>query len=315
MEAWMRVLTINLRSNKLKKQFTFGANHTLGQEDLNIDVTISKSMNTLKDEAIVKIDNLTQSEITQLIMGEFYDVSIFAGYRNGNVNKIFDGGVYYISNKLNADKSSTCIIICTSKLVAKYGQSRINLTLNSGINLYSAIKFICRRGGVPDSNVSTQLKKDFIDKVITVNADTANWLDKLVSQNNQLIVNSDSILGNSFSIFDAAKSNNRVIRLNPENIILTGGYPRLTNEGLNLTILPTFNFMCGDTIQIDNAIVDVSVSNKSQVSKNYGAFFSQYGQYMVFEIKYHLQNRGSDFTLEMLCKSRDRISNYIGGVK
>lgn len=315
MEAWMRVLTVNLTSSKLKKQMTFGANHTKGQMDLSIDVRISKYMSSLKDEAIVKISNLTQSEVTQIITGEFYDVDIFCGYRNANIAKIFSGGIFYITNQLNADRTNTVIMICTSRLVAKYGQNRINLTLNSGINLYSAIKFICRRAGIQDSNVSTQLKKDFINEVMSVNDSASSWLDLLANQNTQLITNSDSIFNQTFSIFDAAKSNNRCIKLNPDVIIVTGGFPRLTNNGLNITILPTFAFMCGDTIQIDNSIIDVSVSEKRDVSKNYGAYFSKYGQYMIFEMVYHLQNRGSEFTLQLNCKSRDRISAYVGGVK
>lgn len=311
----MRVLTVNLTSTKLKKQFIFGGNYAKKENDLAIEVEVKKYMSSLKDEAVVKISNLTQSEITQIIMGEFYDVDIYCGYRNGNIQKIFSGGVFYISNTLNENKTNTCIIICTSKLVAKYGQNRINLTLNSGINLYSAVKFICKRAGIPNANVSEQLKKDFIQEILSVNDTASSWLDKLCKQNNSLIQNADSILDQTFSIFDAAKSNNRCIKLLPDNIIVTGGFPRLTNDGLDITILPTFSFMCGDTIQIDNSIIDVSASSKSEVSKNYGVQFSQYGQYMIFEMKYHLQNRGSAFTLKMLCKNRDKISAYVGGVK
>lgn len=315
MEAWMRVLTVTLTSTKLKKQFTFGANYTKGKDDLNIDVTIHKYMSSMKDEAVVKIDNLTYNEITQLMMGEFYDIDIYTGYRKANIDKVFSGGVFYMSNKLNANKTNTLIIICTSKLVAKYGQNRLNLTLNSGINLYSAINFICRRAGIPNSNVSTQLKKEFLDEVIQINDTATSWLDKLCSSHTNLIPNADATLGQTFSIFDANRSNNRCIKLTPNNILLTGGYPRLTSEGLDLTILPSFNFMCGDTIQIDNSIIDVSVSTKSEVAHNYAAYFSQKGQYMIYQMVYRLQNRGSDFTLRLMCKNRDRISAYVGGVK
>lgn len=315
MDAWMRVLTVNLTSTKLKKQFTFGGNYSKKKEDLAIKATINKYMSPLKDEAIVEISNLTQSEITQIIMGEFYDVDIYCGYRGQNIQKVFSGGVFYISNKLEQDRTNTCILICTSKLVAKYGQKRMNLTLNSGINLYSAIKFICRRAGIPDSNVSTQLKKDFLTEVMAVNDSAASWLDLLCQSNNQLIPNSDSIINQTFSIFDATKSNNRCIKLNPENIIMSGGPPRLTDTGVNFTILPTFAFMCGDTIQIDNSLLNVYAESRTEAAKNIGAYFSKSGQYMIFQMEYKLQNRGPAFTLKLLCKSRDRISNYVGGVK
>lgn len=313
MEAWMRALTVTLTSTKLKKQFTFGANYVNNRPDLNIDVTVNKYMSSLKDHAIVRIDNLTYNEITQIVMGEFFDIDIWTGYRNASINKIFSGGVFYISNQLNANKTHTAIIICTSKMVAKFGQSRLNLTLNSGINMYSAINFICRRAGMPNANISTQFKKQFLDEVMNVNDTATSWLDKLCSENTNFIQNADAITGQTFSIFDAAKSNSRVIKLTPGNILLTGGYPRLTTDGLKLTLLPSFAFMCGDVIQIDNSIIDISVTSKSEVSKNYAAYFSQKGQYMIYEMNYHLCNRDSDFTLTLLCKNRDRISAYVGG--
>ena len=312
MDAWRRSLKIILTSTKLKKQFIFGDNYLSGNTDLNIDVSVNKYMSSLKDSAVVQIDNVTYNEITQIVMGEFFDIDIFCGYQQ-LTNKIFSGGVFYISNKLNADKTNTMIIICTSKLVAKYGQQRLNLTLNSGINMYAAINFICRRAGIPNSNVSTQFKKDFISEVINVNSTATSWLDQLCQSNSTFIQNADAILDQTFSIFDAAKSNSRIIKLTPENILLTAGYPRLTTEGLRVTLLPTFNFMCGDVIQIDNEIIDISISSQDEVVNNYAAYFSQKGQYMIYEMNYHLCNRNSDFSLTLQCKNRDRISDYVGG--
>ena len=312
-KAWKRVLTVVLTSTKLKKSFTFGANYLKGKDDLNIKASINKFMSSLKDTCVVEIDNLTYNEITQIIMGEFYNLQIWAGYEKGNINKVFDGGVLYLSNKLNDDKTSTLIILGASQLVAKYGQSRINLSLNSGINLYSAINFICRRAGIQNSNVSTQFKKVFLQEVMNVNDSVGSWLDKLASNNGSYITNSDGILENTFSIFDSAVSNSRVIALKNSDILLTGGFPRLTNEGLELTLLPTFNFICGDVIKIDNSILDISVTSQQEISKNYGAFFSQKGEYMITEMIYVLQNRGPSFNLKLNCKNRDRISAYIGG--
>ena len=312
MYAWMRNLSVKLTSRKLKKSFVYGENHRQNEDDLNINVSIHKYMSTLKDEAVVKIDNLTYSEVTQILMGEFYDIEIFAGYRSATTNKVFDGGVLYITNHLNDDRTNTIIILCASKLVARYGQKRLNLTLNSGINMYSALKYVCKKAGMPNSNISTQFKKRLISEVSSVTTTVSSWLDQLCQENTSFIPNSDSILQQSFSIFDAAKSNNRVIKLDNENISLIGGYPRLTNEGLTLTLLPTFNFMCGDVIKIDNSIIDISVDFREQVSKNYGAYFSQKGQYMIYKMTYTLSNRGNRFDLVLECKNRDRISAYIG---
>lgn len=313
MDAWMRVLWVKLTSKKFKKSFIYGANENIEYgEDLGISITGHKYMSALQDSFTVKINNLTYSEITQLVMGQFYDIEIFAGYKNANVSRIFKGGVLYISNQLNSDKTNTAIIICTSEMVAKYGQSRINLTLNSGINLYSAIKFVCDKAGMPNSNISTQFKKEFLTEVLNVNNSPGSWIDKLCKNNNTFITNSDSILDQTFSIFDAARSNSRIIKLRESDISLINGPPQLNSEGLTLWLLPTFNFMCGDTIEIDNSIIDISIGSREGITENKAAYLSPTGRYMIYEMEYTLQNRGSRFELKLSCKNRDRIAQIVG---
>lgn len=310
MKAWKRVLNVKLTSQTLHKTISFGESKNT---NLSIHCTVRKYMSSLKDTAIIKIQNLTYAEVVRLVSGNFFDIQIFAGYESANVNKIFDGGVLYISNQLNADRTNTVIILAASQLVAKYGQKRLKLTLNSGINLYSAINFICRRAGMPNSNVSTQFKKEFLEEVLTLNETAGSWLDILCSTNTSYITNSDSILEQTFSIFDANKSNSRVIKLDNNNISLVGGYPRLTSSGVQLNLLPSFNFMCGDVIQIDNSILDISTTDTNSAFVNYGSYFSEKGQYMIYEMTYDLSNRSASFNLNLHCKNRDRISSYIGG--
>ena len=168
---------------------------------------------------------------------------------------------------------------------------------------------------MPNSNVSRELKTQLVTDVLTINESVTSWLDKLASQNNTCITNSDSITNQTFSIFDAAKSNNRIIKLDKSNISLTSGVPRLTTDGLELTLLPTFNFMCGDIIKIDNSIIDIGVSNKEGISQNLATRFNQKGEYMIYQMEYVLQNRGSSFELKLLCKNRDRIAQFIGGTQ
>lgn len=313
MNAWMRKLYIRLTSNQLKKSVEIG--NDVNNNNLSITISVNKYMSSLKDDAVVKIKNMTQSELTQIIMGQFFDIEIYCGYEKGNVSCIFKGGVLHLNNKLNADRTSTLIILCASNMIAKFGQRRLNLTLNSGINLYSATKFILKMGGIPNSNVSTQLKKKFLEQTTNINQTVPQYLDELCNKDKMLIQNTDDILNNNYSLFDASKSNNRVIELSNDVISLTKGYPRLTSEGLDLTLLPTFSFMCGDTIKIDNAILDVAASSRNEVSKNYAAYINKKGWYMIFEMHYELQNRGSEFSLELQCKNREFISSYIGGSK
>lgn len=315
MKAWMRILEVTLTSRKMKRQMVFGSNWRSGKDDLNIDIVGNKYMSTLKDSCTIKLSNLTYSELVQIISGEFYDVTVKCGYRDANVQTIFDGGVLYISNSLDDKKTNTVVILCASKLVARYGQSRINLTLNSGINMYSAVKFVCRRAGIMDATISEQLKKTFLQDIMNVNDTVGSWIEKLTQTNNSFIVNSDSSIDSNsiVSLFNANKSNARIITLRNDQIDLSGGYPRLTSDGISLTILPTFAFMCGDVIKIDNALLNISTGSSSEVSKNYGHYLDKDGCYMIYEMEYRLQNRSSEFSLNITAKSRNLISSYMGG--
>ena len=314
MKAWMRVLRVTLTSRKLKKQMVFGNSQFTTGFDLAIDVSGYKYLSSLKDNCTVKLTNLTYNEVMQIIVGEFYDVKIEAGYRDSSVQTIFDGGVLYISNAREDATTNTVIILCASKLVARYGQSRINLTLNSGINMYSAIKFGLKRAGISEVTISEQLKKRILSDKENVADSPQSWIDKLTKINDSFCVNADSSVNpNSIvSIFDANRSNARVITLKRDQLDLSSGYPRLTSDGLSMAVLPTFGYMCGDVIKIDNSLIDISVTSKDEISKNYGKYFDEEGCYMIYQIGYTLQNRGSSFSLDLTCKTRSLISNFTG---
>lgn len=312
MKAWMRILEVHLTSRLLKRKFVFGANDEVTDNNLNISITGNKYMSTLKDTCTIRIDNLTYDEIVAIIKGKYYDVEVKCGYKDAGSRTIFKGGVLYISNALNSDKTNTVIILCGSQLVARYGQSRMNLTLNSGINMHSAIKFVLRRAGIKDAEISTQLKKRFLQETLNVNDTAGSWLNKLAQNNNSYITNSDSSTGSILSIYDANKLNRRVIKLTSDFINLSGGYPQLTEQGLELSVMPTFSFMCGDIIQIDPSLINLPVQNKSEVQKNYGYYLDEDGQYMIFEQNFNLQNRSSNFSITLNCKARNLISKFAG---
>lgn len=318
-KAWMRVLNVFLTSNKSTngkhKQLRFGTNWESGREDLSIKVTCHKYMSSLKDEAIVEIRNLTYSEMTKIINGNYYNVEIQCGYRQGNIQTIFKGAVMHLSNQLNDTKTNSVILICTSYMVARYGQRRLNLSLNSGINVYSQIKYVLAASGLRDASISGQLKKsELLAQAEAITVSGSEWIDSLLNDETTFIVNADAgVSGSPLSIFDSARSNMRQIKLTNDVVDLSGGYPRLTNEGLQLSVMPTFAFMCGDVIKIDNSIIDISVTSRDEVSKNYGYYLDKDGNYMIMSMEYLLENRGPLFGLNLQCKTRSLISKYIGG--
>ena len=333
-KAWMRVLRVTLTMSSVAengkvKQIVFGANEETGMtrtgmsingttytyqsSDLAISVSGDKYMSPLKDNVTIKISNLTYAQIVQIIAGQYYNIKIECGYRSTSVYTIFDGAVMYISNLRESVETNTVTILGASSLIAKYGQRRISLSFNSGVNMYSAIKFICRAGGIPNYTISTQYKKKMLNEIMNVeNENAASAIDKLADSSGSMITNSDCIGDSCFMTFDAAKSNCRIIKLNEDNIILTNGFPKMTSQGLSLSIMPTFQFQCGDTICLDNALIQLDVQSQSDATKNLGALLDENGQYMIFQQHFELQNRGNSFYVSIDAKTRSKVSAYIG---
>lgn len=311
MKAWMRELEVILTSTTCKKQYVFGRNWKEGKDDIAIDIVGYKYLSALKDNFVVRLNNLTYGEVVKLIKGKFYDIEIRAGYHSTGAKTIFKGSVIYMSKELGDRLTSTLIILAGSKLVAAYGQSRMNLTLNSGINMYSAIEFICRRAGVRNANIDEDLKNQVIREASSVQNTIGDWLELFTSANN-LIIQTDSTYSNDITLISPYRKNNRVIKLNKDNIILTGGYPTVNSDGLSFSTLPTFNFMPMDVIILDNSVIDISVSNLDQSQFNNSMFLDKDSKYLITQIEYRLQNRGQSFMLSIKGKARSLFS-LIGG--
>lgn len=310
LKAWMRVLTIKLTSKKFKKQLIFGENWKNGGIDLHISASGTKFLSSMKDECIVRITNLTYKEIVTIINSEFYDIEIITGYRNGNIFTVFKGGILYVSNELGDRKSNDVIFICTNNLVAKYGQAKMNISLNSGINMYGALKFITERAGIKNSFIDEKFKNIILRESEAQTESITSWLDTLCNSQN-LVANGDSSEGNDLSIWNPSISNSRVITLKEDNIILTGGYPTLDSEGLKLAIMPTINLCPGDTIIIDNSIIDIGTENKDEAMKNIGQFLDRDGKYVIMEIDFNLENRDSEFSYKIKARAKS-LWNRLG---
>lgn len=199
--------------------------------------------------------------------------------------------------------SADGIFVNDLALIINKRQRRINLCLNSGINLYSALKFICNRAGIPNTNIDVGLKQRFLTEVLSVNDTPANWVQKVIDSTPSLIGNSDSTANAILGLYDSPSTNRNLIKLSDNEINLSGGFPRLTSDGLTLTLMPTMNFVCGDVIQIDNSLIDIHASSTNEANQNYGYYLDQDGCYVIYEAAYSLQNRGSAFKIELNCKS------------
>lgn len=307
-QAWMRILYVTLISTKLNKSMTIGFD---SENSPTISIDGHKYLSPLKDSCTIEIANLSYAEIVQIIEGQYYDAYVQCGYKDSIDMTVFKGGVLYITNNNDDAESNFVTILCASDVVAKLGQSRLNLSLNSGINLYSALKFICNTSGIKNPKIDDSLRTRYINEIMSANDTTASWVDKLCDKYTGVFANTAEAFGDGIDIFDVFSSNLRVIKLAERTISMTNGKPKLSSDGLRITVMPTFNFVPGDVIQIDNSLINMS---EATAYTNLGAFLDKDGQYMIFEINYKLENRGSAFSFELLCRARSLFTNFISEV-
>ena len=316
LKNWMRVLKVVLkRKNDLNGQAIVFGDNKYPFENLDINVQIFKYMSTAKDNALISITNLTYSKVIEIMVSKFYSVEIICGYEYGNQFLVFKGQVLRISNTLLSNRSNVINILCGSDLIARFSQATLNFSLNSGINMYSAISFMAKASGINkvNTNISNQFKRQFLSDNISSNDTIGSFLTNMTNNNPYYIINSDASTGSTFSIFDARKSNNRVIKIKNGDFI--GGFPRLDSEGLTFSVLPSFNFAPGDVIIIDNSLINLeNITNIGQLSTQPGMYLDKNGAYMIMSIDYKLENRSSSFACNIKAKARSLISNYIGEI-
>lgn len=314
MKAWLRKIEIFLTSTLYKKQMKLSTE----RDELEVEVSGYKYLSSLKDTFVIKVYNLTYKEMVTINSGKFEGIEIKCGYETTGSKTFFKGQLLYMSNSFGDRTTNIVYMICCSKLLGLYN-SRLNLSLNSGINMYAALKFICERAGIKNSNVSEEFKTKTINEVTKANGTCASILDVLTSSSAGYYAQSDASYSSTVNLGDLRKRAARVIRITENNLILTNGYPKLTSDGLNLTVLPTFNFMPGDVIEIPNYLLDMSLTSKQEVisNPNIGLFVDNsegvYGQYVIVQLSYHLTNRNSSFTIQIDAKSRSLFQNITGG--
>lgn len=314
-KAWKRLLIVTLSSTITHSSYTF-------KDEVDISVYGNKYLATMKDECTVEISNLTYDIILDIINNKYYNIKIEAAYEGNNLITIFEGAVLYISNKKNDHNTSTCIILCSNKIVAQYGQSKMNLSLNSNINMYSAINYIVRSAGVKNANVSEELKKVLIKNAYSNTQNLGDWINSLSSLDSNILSSADQIDGNSIlNIWNKNYSQRGKIKLDSSNILAISGYPRLSTSGIVVTVLPTYSFKIGDVIELDNSILDKSITNKEDVfnniniqENNEGAKDgSSFGQYILYKMSFSLTNRDYDFQIELYLKNRSLYSSLVKG--
>lgn len=312
---WIRRLEAVL-SNDKGYALTFGERDAQNDVPIHITATGSKYVSSVKDQFTVEIDNLTYAEILQILNLKLFNVKINAGYRTTGVHTVFKGSVAYVSHKPGDDgtKTNTVILLCTSRLLAVYGQSRMNLKLSSGVNMYSAVKFLASRAGIKNPYIDSDLRARVLKEAESVDTSLPSFLESFAASSDTLLVTADSSgEGADLSFWDIYRRNRRKINLTPDMILLNGGYPRLTNDGLTFSMMPMFNLCAGDTVTLDNSLIDISVRSTNDISSNYSLYLDPDSQYVIYELSYNMDNRRGQFMVTCRAKARSLYQRITGG--
>jgi len=310
-KIWVRQLIVKLKSKLNRTMMQFG--HNTDDRNLIVYVNGNKYLSSLKDEFVVDIYNLTYGEIAKIIAYKYDEIEVFAGYKSTGVNKIFEGKILDVSMERESRETNVVHIICVSKLLGLYN-SKLNLSLNSGVNMYAALDFILKRAGVQNSNISEEFKRQFITDTMSAKGTASSFLDVFTRNSTSFVVQADSSKGAIVSIWDMKRTDARVVNIRPENGLLIKGYPTLTSEGVRLTSLPIFNFMPGDTLVIDNRLIDTSISSVQEATQTQlGFYLDKNNQYLLVELNYNLSNADGEFEVRMKAKSKSMLMNVFGG--
>ena len=70
--------------------------------------------------------------------------------------------------------------------------------------------------------------------------------------------------------------------------------------------------MCGDIIKIDNSVIQAPISSQKALTSPSTFFIDEDGEYIIFEIDYSFENRGENFTMDILAKSRNKFRKIRG---
>lgn len=324
MKCWMRILKIELISQVNGKVLVFGnntkqttRNYMYGvpaptcNDNLNIQVSGAKYPSALKDKGTVTIYNLTYATISEIILGKFYKIKIYAGYQSWNEEPflIFNGSVAYISQKVHSNHDTECYIIFTSDVVANYSQNRMNLTLNSGINLYAAINYMLYTQGISNAHLDENLKNAFLNEIYNLYGTASTILDSATLSNTGDYT--ISVDGTDGTVIDVTTvKGKRFIKIDTKYIPIGGSNPKVTSSGLAITLLPICNFKVGDVLCIDNKILDESINDAENVSSTFNTnYMDTNGYYMILQINYELANRGDSFHYNITARALDLIKN------
>ncbi len=317
-KIWTRILYLNFINDDTGESLVLGKTVDDSQKP-KIEITGTKYMSSVKDNFKIQVYNLTYIQMYMISKRQLYHVEIYAGYLNGQnyfnftAPKIYDG---YMINMLNTKKDykdNVTTFIITSKLVAKAQQWRMNVSYQSGVNLYSMMKYIGEKAGLTNMNISESFKDTFMNDVASCDTSASSYLEKISETSNDCFMTTDSTSDSEISIFTLSDEDRSrtTISIDPSKGMMIDT-PEINSSGLTFSSLPVLNYLIGDTIKIDNSYINTSEGqdNYSGSTKVPNAvYLNAQGLYYIWQVDYTLSNTNGDFKIQLTCKNKEMFDN------
>lgn len=317
-KIWTRLLYLVFKNDETGEELVIGKTIDDSKKP-KIEISGTKYMSSVKDTFSIKIYNMTYVQMYTIQKRQLWHIQIFAGYLNGQnyfsftAPKIYDAYLLNMVNSKENYKDNVVTFVCASKLVAQAQQFRLQVSYQSGVNLYSMIKYIGEKAGMTNMNVDDSFKSTFATDVASCDSSASSYLEKISSTNNDCFMSTDSTSDSELSVFtlsDESRSRTTIM-IDPSKGMLIDT-PEITSSGLVFSSLPVLQYLIGDTIKIDNALVNTSSGEDSYSGSTKvpnAVYLNGDGLYYIWQIDYNLSNANGDFVVKLTCKNKEMFEN------
>lgn len=320
MKTWIRILYVTFSKWDSSETTVYGKTFDDSKKP-QIEITGTKYLSAIKDTFTIKIYNMSYDEILKIQLEKKFHVCIYAGYvgdqayNNFVGEKIFDGGLINVTSNKSNFKDQITSFVCASRTIARQQEYRLNITLCSGMNMYSAINYICDLSGIKRVSISDEYKYRFLKEIQSSSNSVTSYVDYLSQANNDQLVISDSSTGSELS-FSTSNSSQEYTILDPSKGMVINGQPEITSSGVTWESLPIKNYTCGSLIKIDPSYLNVSSGQDNKDSVISGApntyYISSSGLYYITQLDYTLSNTSGSFQIKITAKAKDLYETVTG---
>jgi len=284
----------------------FNENETLDLSEFHVKFSVQNADVETPNTARIRVYNLKQSTLTK-IKGEFQNVSLDAGYEQGNYGTIFQGTVrqFRIGRESATD---TFLEILAADGDVGYNQGIISQTLSAGSTPADAISAAAKAMGADQPDLSALT----IDKqhVPSIRGTVMFGMARAQLRNLASTLDAGWSIENGRVVFTDNKGYRpgTPVPINVGNGLI--GLPEQTNEGIRIQCLLNSKLRIGGLVKLNNEeIIQLMQAdpNAAPIPYNqwagiqYNAALSPDGFYRAYVVEHEGDTRGDDWTSDLIC--------------